>query len=121
MEKVLREDQKTLVKKPGIKTGIIFLEKRKMSSLTKFQSSNSTMFILCDCKSEILVIDYDSEIKMADLSIYESHASFSYKMSFWQKIRYIWRVLYRGKPYTDQIILNKEQLLQLKDYIDQIV
>ena len=91
-----------------------------MSSIIKFPSPNKTTFILCDCKSEVLVIDYDQEYELADISIYENFASYSSRMSFWQKVRYIYRILIHHTPYTDQIILNKGQLKQLKNFLDNL-
>lgn len=89
----------------------------KKSNITNFQKNN-TQFILCDCRSEILVINYDTEIGMADLAIYEHRVSYSNKMSFWQKLRYIYQVLVNNKPYSDQIVLNKSQIKEVRDFLD---
>ena len=93
------------------------LEKRKNLNLVKFEK-NKTEFILCDCKSEVLVIEYDNEYDFAELSIYENFSSYAYKMSFWQKLRYIYQVFVNGRPYSDQIILNKTQLKNLSSFIN---
>lgn len=78
---------------------------------------NHTKYILCDCRSEILVIDYDSETQTADLAIYENFASYSHKNNWYQKLRYIWRVLNNKSPYNDQIILNKSQIKDLHKFL----
>lgn len=93
------------------------LEKRKNLNLVKFEK-NKTEFILCDCKNEVLVIEYDNEYDFAELSIYESVSSYAYRMSFWQKLRYIFQVLVNGRPYSDQIILTKKQLKDLSSFIN---
>jgi hypothetical protein len=78
------------------------------------------LFLQCDCESEVLVINYESDIKMADMAIYEHPVSFRSKMSFYQKLRYIWRILVNGRPYADQIILNNAQLKSIKDFIESL-
>lgn len=90
-----------------------------MGSNTNFQE-NKTLFIPCDCRSEILMIEYDHEIQMADFAIYEFLQSHRSKMSLWQRLRYIWRVLVHKKPYADQIVLDKKQLFDLKTFINSL-
>ncbi len=94
-----------------------YSEKAKILSMVKFEK-NKTLFMLCDCKNEVLVLEYDHEYDFTELSIYESISSYGYRMSFWQKLRYIYRILVNGKPYSDQIILNKEQLKDLSSFIN---
>ena len=79
-----------------------------------------TIFIRCDCQSEILVLDYDAEVDMIDLSMYEIDVSYKYRMSLWQKIRYIYQVIRYGQPYTDQIVLNRHQINELKSFLETI-
>lgn len=92
-------------------------EKKKRLSVVKFEK-NKTTFILCDCRSEILVLDHDFEYGLTELSIYENMSSYGYKMSFWQKLRYIYQILVHSRPYSDQIILNKDQLKDLAMFIN---
>lgn len=92
-------------------------EKAKILSMVKFEK-NKTSFILCDCKSEVLVLEYDNEYDLMELSIYENLSSYSHKMSFWQKLRYIYQVLVKGRPYSDQMVLNREQLKDLSSFIN---
>lgn len=92
-----------------------------MGNVTKFQDQSRITFVLCDCRSEVLVIDYDSDCQIADFSMYENFASYSNKMSLWQKIRYMYKVIFTGSPYADQIILNKKQLKEIKDFLNQII
>jgi hypothetical protein len=87
-----------------------------MGSVTNLKE-NKTLFIPCNCRSEILIIEYDHELKIANLAIYESIVSFKYKLSFWQKLRYCWSVLWNNKPYTDQIVLNNKQLIELRHFL----
>ncbi len=92
-------------------------EKQRTLNMVRFEK-NKTSFILCDCRSEVLVLDHDFEYELTELSIYENMSSYGHKMSFWQKLRYIYQVLVHNKPYSDQIILNKEQLKDLRSFIN---
>jgi hypothetical protein len=94
-------------------------EKEKILSMVKFEK-NKTTFILCDCRSEVLVLEYDYEYELMELSIYENLSSYSYKMSFWQKLRYIYQVLIKNRPYSDQIILNKDQIKHITNFLTSI-
>lgn len=95
-------------------------EKVKLINMIKFEK-NKTIFILCDCRSEILVLDHDSEYGLTELSIYENMSSYSNKMSFWQKLRYIYQILIHNRPYSDQIILNQDQLKDLGMFINRCI
>lgn len=90
-----------------------------MSNLIQFDH-NKILFILCGCQSEVLVLNYDKEIKLADLAIYENIEAFSMKMSWKQKFRHIWQILIKGTPYNDQIVLDKKQLQTLKEFLIQL-
>lgn len=87
-----------------------------MGSVTNLKE-NKTFFIPCDCRSEILMIEYDHEIKMADFAIYEHYIGHRHKLSLWQRIRYCWRVLVHKKPYADQLMFNHKQLMDLKNFL----
>lgn len=90
-----------------------------MGHITKFED-NKVLFTLCDCRSEILVIEYDPEVKMADLAIYETNSAFSHKMTFWQKFRYCWRVLVNKRPFGDQIIISQKQIKEIKEFLSEL-
>jgi hypothetical protein len=92
-------------------------EKIKILNMVNFEK-NKTTFILCDCRSEILFLDHDYEYALTELAIYENMASYTDKMSFWQRVKYVYQILIKGKPYSDQIILNNEQLKDLSIFIN---
>lgn len=84
----------------------------------KLNDQNNIHFELCGCKSEVLVLEHDKEIGLMDLAIYEHSVSFTHKMSWYQKLRYIWQVCRHNKPFTDQIILDKNQIQRLRNFLD---
>jgi hypothetical protein len=91
-----------------------------MGSITNLKE-NKTVFISCECNSEILHISYDHEEKIADFCIYESYIScFKYRMSFWQKLRYCYQIFAYNKPFSDQMTLGKKQLKELREFLNTI-
>jgi hypothetical protein len=103
----------------GTKTIKEFLRKNQVGSLTNLKE-NKTLFIPCSCKSEVLVIEYDHEIQMADLAIFEHYTNYSNKMSLWQRVRYCFRVLVYKKPYADQMVLDNNQLKDLQKFLSSL-
>lgn len=94
----------------------VSLEKNKVSN-SKNNCPFRIGFIRCDCENEMLVVRYDGEFDILDLCIYETQSSFSHKMTLWQKLRYIYQLLRYGQPYTDQMILQREQIEELKGFL----
>lgn len=90
-----------------------------ISTTTKFEK-NKTAFLICDCGSEILYIDYDHEIKMADFAIFNHSMYLGTTKSLWQRIRYAFRVLIGKSQYADQMMLTKDQLRELKLFLQSI-
>jgi hypothetical protein len=88
-----------------------------MGNITNLKE-NKTLFIPCSCKSEILVIEYDHEIQLADLAIFEHYTNYSHKMSLWQRLRYCYKVLFEKKPYADQMVLDNKQLKDLQKFLN---
>jgi hypothetical protein len=78
-------------------------------------------FILCDCNSEILVIEYDNTAEIAYLAIYESIGSYNAKTSWKSKIKYIWKILTNKYPYGDQIVLSKKKIKSLINFLESFV
>jgi hypothetical protein len=74
-------------------------------------------FIECDCHSEFVRLDYDPEFEHFDLSIWVQEASS--KPSWKTKLRWIWRILTKGSPYGDQVILNKDKAKAFADYLTE--
>jgi hypothetical protein len=90
-----------------------------MGNITDLKE-NKTLFVPCDCRSEILMIEYDHHLRMADLAMYETFASYQHKMSLWQRLRYCWQVLWKKKPYADYMVLHHKQLKELKQFLSSL-
>jgi hypothetical protein len=119
MEKGLKDELVWFLKILGTKTTKEFLRREKMGSVTNLRE-NKTLFIPCSCKSEILVIEYDHDWDIADLAIFENYTNYSNKMSLWQRLRYCFQVLAYKKPYADQMVLDKKQLKDLKEFLNEL-
>lgn len=89
---------------------------------TRYDKDNNihTLFYVCNCHNEVLLVEYDHSIKMADVSIFEKSYSFKHKMSLWQRVRYCWRVISNKRPYLDEIMLDNQQLVELRNFLNQI-
>ena len=90
-----------------------------MGSVTNLKE-NKTLFIPCNCRNEILMIEYDHEMKIADFAIYEHYVGHTHKLSLWQRLRYCWRVFIYKKPYADQLLLDHKQLKELKEFLSSL-
>ncbi len=89
----------------------------KMKKSKKRQQKPVEFLTICDCRSEVLRIEYDPDIEMTELAIYTN----SYKMSLWQKIRYIYRVIVYGTPFSDQTMLNRQQIKDLFLFLEGVL
>ena len=69
-------------------------------------------YYICECYCGVIAVDYDLDIGL-EMSFYERNP----KRSFKNRIRLAWNAL-RGRPYTDMVILNNQQLA---DLVDQLV
>jgi hypothetical protein len=75
---------------------------------------NKTVFIKCTCHSEGIMIEADSELRdVLFLSIWERGYKYDNSFTWKQKLRYIWQVLKHGKPYGDQIVLDRKSCFTL--------
>lgn len=74
-------------------------------------------FFKCSCSSEILRVSYDEEFGIADFSIY---TMLSRQPTFWQRLRWCWKILIEGSPYGDQVIFEKEGVANLVNYLVKI-
>lgn len=76
----------------------------------------SEIYVKCSCHGEGLYINYEKEDKL----YYFSFFSIGYrcgKLSFLNKLRWIWQILFRSKPFDDQLVFNKEEARSISDFI----
>ncbi len=91
--------------------------------MTRFGKDGDVLhcFLSCSCQSEVLYIEYDKSVEIADLCIYYyCPTSLGAKMSVYQRLRYCWRVIMTGKAFSDQMMMENKQLRDLKKFLDHI-
>lgn len=69
-------------------------------------------FYYCDCHSGGILLDFDKEFKIIELSFW-SQGFYGNILSIKERIRWCWNTLKTGKPYTDMVILDKETAFKL--------
>lgn len=82
---------------------------------------NFEKFYRCVCGSEALLVDStdfkeDGEVCLAMFDAYNYT-----KLSIKERLRYGWRTLTKGIPFTDQIILNKSQIEDIRDHFTKLL
>lgn len=75
-------------------------------------------YFKCSCSSEILRVSHDEELGLTEFSVWEMQNS--HKAGWRQRLRWCWRILTEGSPYGDQVILEKEGVANLVDYLVKI-
>jgi hypothetical protein len=82
------------------------------------------LFLRCTCFTEGLLVEVDKEFGSEDL-IYFTYWSIGFGdprgLSWKNRIRFCWRVLTKGKPYSDMVCLKKEQIHELIRYLNPLL
>lgn len=66
-----------------------------------------TTFIKCSCSSEALCLERDPETGELYVSIWERGYGRDNRYSWGQRIKHCWQVLTKGRPYGDQVVLDR--------------
>jgi hypothetical protein len=74
----------------------------------------TSKFFICECKCGAIHLDYDPDWGL-EIAMFERKVT----RSWWNRIRLAWSAL-RGKPYTDMVILNEQQIADLVDYLFEV-
>lgn len=75
-----------------------------------------SIFIKCQCKGEGLSIDYDKKDNLYYFS-YWSYGLSNGKLSWLQRLRYCWETLRKGRAFNDELVLTKEDVNKLENFI----
>ena len=78
-----------------------------------------SIFIKCECDGEGLGVDYDVDDAYYYFS-YWSRGFRSGKLPFWQRVRYSFHLLFTGKPFNDELVLNRDSANKLCDFLKGI-
>lgn len=75
--------------------------------------------IKCACYHELFHLEWDEEFEQLNVSIWSPYSTDT-RMSWRQRLRYCWRILTKGRPYGDQLILEKQHIAELVDYLIEV-
>jgi hypothetical protein len=80
---------------------------------------NKEIFLECDCYSEGIRFNYDED-GMLNISLYQR--GFAPRTRSWkEKLRWIWQIIRKDVPYDDEIILSKEKINLLAQFVNDIL
>tara|TARA_R110000851_G_C12862162_1_gene544061 strand:+ start:19 stop:381 length:363 start_codon:yes stop_codon:yes gene_type:complete len=71
-----------------------------------------TSFVRCSCYTEGLLAEYDEDDELYYIS-FLGQGPENFILSWRNRIRHIWKVFVSGRPYSDQVILSKEEARKL--------
>ena len=78
---------------------------------------DNELHITCSCHTHELHFEKDDELSVWFVSFwqrgYTNESSWSYRF------RCIWHILKTGRPYGDEVILEKKDLIELKEYLEE--
>lgn len=70
----------------------------------------------CECGGEIVAVQYDKDMDSFYVSIY----SLDWRKGWKEKLKLIWFILKNGHPYTDQVIVKREDMAEVTGYIAEV-
>ena len=73
---------------------------------------------LCSCGGEAIVFEFpEDDLGGYDFCTVALWSMYNYNTSIWYRLKYCWRILRYGHPYTDNVCLNKSQIKKLNKYL----
>lgn len=81
------------------------------------------LFIKCECYSEGIEVQYYHE-DANDRGFYVNYWKYGIGgrysgVSLWDRLRFAWKLLFRGTLHGDQIILTTEDATKMKNYLEK--
>lgn len=78
-------------------------------------------YIECDCGSEIIQLQYIEDENCLNMSFFSIGKKNNKKMYSWKdKIIHILHIIRYGHPFSDSIILNKQEIKILEEFLNKI-
>jgi hypothetical protein len=74
------------------------------------------LHLTCSCHSHELHVEKDVEDDMWYVSFWQR--GYTTDTSWKYRLKCIWYILKNGRPYGDEVILEKKDLIELKQYVD---
>jgi hypothetical protein len=80
---------------------------------------DNELHLTCSCHTHELHFEKDFEEDMWYISFWQR--GYAEQSSWGYRLKCIWHILKNGRPYGDEVILEKKDLEELKEYIDEQV
>lgn len=82
-------------------------------------SKDKSIMVKCDCGAEVVEVYYydDKEHPEFDMSFWQQ--GFHRPMGWRERLRWIWRVLRTGNPWSDYVVLSPKKAKEIADFINQ--
>ena len=77
------------------------------------------LFIECDCYSEGIKFNYDED-GLLYISLYQRGFKPRTK-TIKEKLRWIWQIIIKDVPYDDEVIISKDKIKQLSQFVNEIL
>lgn len=74
------------------------------------------LHLSCSCHSHELHAEKDHEDDMWYISFWQR--GYQIDISWKYRLKCIWYILKHGRPYGDEVILERKDLIELKEYVD---
>ena len=104
----------------------IFSPPKTSLGFSKMKDNKNILF--CSCGAECLVLerfDEDTKHRSSVISEYDElfislfqFPLYAQPYSIWGRIKYAFHILWTGKPYYDQVVLEKEEIDKLKNWLN---
>lgn len=79
---------------------------------------STEQFYICSCHSEaVSVLKYNDENELYISFWSQGYAS---KPSWYFRLRQIWQIIKNGHPYSDQVVLDKKNSIELSNKIREL-
>ena len=76
------------------------------------------VYIQCSCYTEGMLVEFDEDDGLYYVS-YLGHSRESFVLSWKNRIRFIYRLITKGRIYTDQLILDKDGWKELITFLGE--
>lgn len=77
------------------------------------------LFVKCSCSGEALEFVWHKDENVLDVAMWKQGLR-SHKLSWSERFRWIRQILLKGQVWTDYIILEKKDLVQVKKFLNSI-
>lgn len=79
---------------------------------------HKSQFLICECHSHALLVEKFEDEDELNLSLFERGLD-GRKLSIKERFRWCWQILRYGHPWSDHIILSKDNQKVLRKFLEE--